>query len=90
MNILYDRKVFQEETFTYKINQGGELDIKVSNGTDRHVVIVFSDKKFSHVHFVTGGEFDRSTWHIFGAIAKEIERIESDYNAPKEQVGENG
>jgi len=41
MNILYGETETITQEFSYKINSGGELYLKVSNGSDRQVVITF-------------------------------------------------
>jgi len=35
MNILYNKTEKIKQEFSYKINSGGELYLKVSNGSDR-------------------------------------------------------
>lgn len=79
MEILYQPKKTKLEVFSYTINKGGELNIRVSNGSDRTVSISFEDEKFKGVEHNLGEFNERSNWHVFGAIAKKIDDIESNY-----------
>lgn len=85
MNILYNKTETKTQTFAYKINSGGVLNLRVSNGTDRHVTITFIDGKFSKVEHNINGAFtdSRSYWHVMEAINQEIGRIEESINALK-------
>lgn len=80
MDILYLPKVEKEEKFVFRVNQGGELDIRVSNGSCREVSIIFKNDKFQMVDTSQiQGDFigTRSYWYVMAAIADEISRIES-------------
>ena len=85
MNILYNKTEKIKQEFSYKINSGGELYLKVSNGSDRQVVITFVNNKFISVDFDITGDFigTRSYWHVMGAISKEITDLEEMLSAPK-------
>ena len=86
MNILYNDQKVTTEVFNYKIYQGGSLSLKVSNGSDRFVEIVFENKKFKEVRLgsLLENGIDRSMWHVLGAIAEKIKEIEYNYTAPRE------
>ena len=85
MNILYNKTEKITQEFSYKINSGGELYLKVSNGSDRQVVVTFVNNKFVSVDFDITGDFigTRSYWHIMGAISKLIIDLEEMLSAPK-------
>ena len=78
MHILYGESRKTKDVFEYTINAGGELQLKVSNGSDHHVTIMFINGKFDRAsHDLTGDWIDtRSYWHVMGAIAKQITAIE--------------
>ena len=78
MRILYGESRKTKDVFEYTINAGGELQLRVSNGSDRHVRIMFINGKFDRAsHDLTGDWIDtRSYWHVMGAIAKQITAIE--------------
>ena len=84
MNILYGEKQENTQEFSYKINSGGELNLKLSNGSDKKVVIVFINNKFVSAECDITGDFigTRSYWHVMGAIAKKITELEEMLNAP--------
>ena len=79
MNILYGGEKIVKDTYKYRINQGGELDIKVSNGINEYVLIVFIDGKLDSVCHSLGNSDLRSNWHVYGAIAEKIKEIENKY-----------
>ena len=78
MSILYGESRKTKDVFEYTINAGGELQLRVSNGSDRHVRIMFINGKFDRAeHDLNGACLDtRSYWHVMGAIAKQITAIE--------------
>ena len=79
MKILYGEEKTQEDRYKYTINQGGDLRIKVSNESDRHVTITFINGKLESVYH-TLGNFDlRSNWHVYGAISEKIKELENRY-----------
>lgn len=80
MNVIYGREKTTTDSFRFTVNQGGELNIRVSNGSDRNVTIVFENKKLVSVEHNLGDFNLRSNWHVFKAIAEEIESIEHSYN----------
>lgn len=83
MRILYDHKQDSEDRHEYAINQGGELDLRVSNGSGRKVTIIFKNGKFAKVEWNVDGEWEntRSAWHVRGAIAQAITDLEAYYAA---------
>jgi len=85
MNILYGETEKITQEFSYKINSGGELYLKVSNGSDRQVVITFVNNKFVSAEFNIADGFigTRGYWHVMGAISKTISVLEEMINAPK-------
>lgn len=79
MQLLYGCKKIHEDTYEFKINQGGNLNIRVSNESDRHVSIVFINGKLESVRHNLG-DFDlRSNWHVYGAISEKIKELEAKY-----------
>ena len=84
MNVLCREELTKTEVYRYTVNQGGELRIKVSNGSDRHVTIIFENEKFIGVTHNLGDFNERSNWYVFKAIAEKIERIEASYSAPRQ------
>ena len=82
MNVLYGEELTETEVYHYTVNQGGELRIRVSNGSDRHVTITFENGKFVGVTHNLGDFNERSNWHVFKAIAEKIEHIEARHAAP--------
>lgn len=86
MKILYDHKKDSEDRHEYAINQGGELNLRVSNESGRKVTIIFKNGKFAKVEWNVAGEWEntRSAWHIMGAIAQAITDLEAYYAAPSE------
>ena len=87
MRLLYGEQKEKTEVFTYTVNQGGELHIKVSNGSERQVQIVFKNEKVSHVDHDIDEAFsiERSYWHVMRAIADKIEELEGNYKVPKQK-----
>lgn len=84
MRILYDHKKDSEDRHEYAINQGGELNLRVSNGTGRKVTIIFKNGKFHAVEWDVADETwgkTRSAWHVMGAIARAITDLEAYYAA---------
>ncbi len=79
MRILYDAEKKQTDVYRYAVNQGGDLKIKVSNGSDRHVEITFINGKLSEVSHNLGDFNLRSNWHVFGAISQKIVELEKTY-----------
>ena len=79
MRALYRRMITTTDTYTYTVNQGGELNIRSSNDGDRKVTIVFKDEKLVSVDHNLGDFCLRSNWYVYKGIAEEIERIEADY-----------
>ena len=79
MNILYDEEKEQVEKYTYTVNQGGDLDIRVSNGSNRHVTIIFVNGELKSVDHNLGDFNLRSNWHVYGAIAEKIVYLEDSY-----------
>ncbi len=82
MNILCSEKLEKSDVYRYTINQGGALDIRVSNGSDMVVKITFVNGKFrrvdSNMHNAAKIA-DRSTWHVYGAITAKITELEARY-----------
>ena len=76
MHILYGESRKTKDVFEYTINAGGELRIKVSNGGNRHVTIMFMNGKFDRANYDLVGVDTRSYWHVMGAIAGQITTIE--------------
>ena len=76
MRILYGESRKTKDVFEYTINAGGELQLRVSNGSDRHVRIMFINGKFDRASHDLVGVDTRSYWHVMGAIAKQITDIE--------------
>lgn len=83
MNILYDEANNKTEVFEFTINQGGDLKLKVSNGSDRKITITFIDNKFDSVKHDLHKFDPRSDWYVYGAIADKIKEIEERYKAPQ-------
>jgi len=79
MNVLYEEELTETEVYRYTVNQGGELGIRVSNGSDRHITITFENGKFVGVTHDLGDFNERSNWYVFKAIAEKIETIEQVY-----------
>mgnify|MGYP003704928057 FL=1 len=84
MDILYDHKKTEECRHTFTINEGGEIDLRVSNGSACTVTIIFKDRKFHAVIWQMSGDWEntRSAWWVRGAIADKIKELENYYNAP--------
>ena len=76
MNVLFREEINKTEEFTYSVNQGGGLNIKVSNGSDRIVTIKFINDKFDSVYHNLGDFNERSNWHVFKGVAEKINEIE--------------
>lgn len=86
MNILYDKTTNSEDRHTFKVNQGGEINLRVSNGSGREVTIIFRNRKFHAVEWNIDEETwgkTRSAWWVRGAIAAKIKELEDYYDAPK-------
>ncbi len=93
MRILYDRECAKRDTYTYRINRGGELrlfmdpmeqDVEDTNIPDRTgemgtVQIVFVNGYFQEAHVPFRGKWTRSAWHVLGAVSEEITRLEAQY-----------
>lgn len=77
-SLLYDEQRTTTDTFFYKINSGGELDVKETG----EVVIEFKDKKFHSVRCnsfeVSLREITRNGWRLLAAIERKISDIEHD------------
>lgn len=82
MKAIYNEQISKTEIYSYKVNRGGELDIRVSNGSDRHISIKFIDDKFDSVDHNLGDFNERSNWHIYKSIAEQITKIEEDKKRP--------
>lgn len=85
MNILCERKKQTTDTYTFKINQGGELGIKLKGDRGIHapVKIVFIDGRLSEVTVPDDFADVLSQWLVMGEVAKMIADIEASYNAPQ-------
>lgn len=85
MNILYDETEVVTREFCYKVNGGGELNIKIFAGMT--VKIVFQDKKFQSVQYndsiVDRNRDTKEFFLLMSAIGEKIKQIESDLNAPQ-------
>lgn len=83
MDILYGEQKNTVETYTYTINQGGELDIKVSNDSSRIVSITFVNNVFQKAEHNIEGSFvgTKSHWYVLGAISAKIKELEDSYKA---------
>ena len=79
MNVLYNELRSTVDTYTFTINQGGELYLKVSNGSDRNISIVFTNGRLSEVIHNLHGFDLRSDWYVLGAIASKITELEERY-----------
>lgn len=75
MNLLYGKTKTKEEKFTYKINSGGDLNVK-ENGM---ITIIFENEQFREVMLPFGGEYSRNGWMILAQINEEIRNIEANY-----------
>lgn len=86
MNVLYGEQKNTVETYSYTVNSGGHLDIKVSNGSSRTVTITFVNGKFEKAENNIGGSFigTRSHWHVLEAISAKISELEAGYRAKLE------
>lgn len=85
MKILYDHKKVTEDRHSYTINQGGDINLRVSNGSDRQVTIIFKNGKFDSVEWNVAEETwgkTRDAWWVRGAVAEKIKELEDYYNAP--------
>lgn len=71
-DLLYDYKKETIETHTFKINGGGEYDIK-EHGT---VAIIFVNGKFDRVNYPFSGTHSRNGWRILQEINEKIEQLE--------------
>jgi len=74
MSLLYDKTHIRTDTFTYKINSGGEFSIRESG----IVTIVFENGRFVKAEFPFTGSYSRNGWRILSAINNEISQIESE------------
>lgn len=85
MNLLIDEKKTQTQkqtdTYRYTVDQGGELNIQASYGSDRRVTIVFVNRKLYSVSHNLNDFNLRSNWHIFGSIAEQINTLEKSYTS---------
>lgn len=77
MNILFNHKQTAIEIHEFEINQGGELNIRVSIDSSRTVSIIFKDGKLDRVdHQIEGGFSNTiSYWRVMGAISAKIEEL---------------
>jgi len=81
LNILYNEEKTQTDVYRYKVNQGGDLNIKVSNGSDRFITITFVNGKFESARSDLGDFDSRSNWYVFGGIAEQIKKLEKTYDS---------
>lgn len=81
MRLLYDPEKQTTDVYTFKVNQGGPLNIRVSNGGDRNIKITFVNGRLESVEHNLGDFNLRSNWHIFGAVAEKISEIEAGYGS---------
>ena len=81
MRLLYNEEKKTTDEYQYTVNQGGELNIRVSNGSDRYVTIIFVNGKLDSVDHNLGGFNLRSNWHIYGAISEKIKDLEAGYTS---------
>lgn len=81
MDILYNETKTIKEVYSYVVNQGGDLNIRASNGSDRVVHIIFEDNQFKEVVHNMAGDFEgsRSYWHVMGGISAKITELEQSY-----------
>lgn len=81
--MLYNKKEFVTQEFSFRINAGGELNLPAETYTE--VTIVFKSKKFKTVYFPVAEEHKgtRWYWHVMGAIAEKITELEKEVNAPQ-------
>lgn len=82
MNILYNHNKTTVDTHVFNINQGGAIDLRVGNGSERSVRITFKNGEFKEVEYDIDRDFlyTRSYWYVMGAIAQKIEELEQRYS----------
>ena len=83
MLILYDENRKTHDIFSYTINRGGKIRLKVSNVSDRSVTITFVNGRFNNVEHDLVGDWvgTRSYWHVMGGIAEKIAELEKRFSA---------
>ena len=84
MKILYEPQKSTEDRHRFTINQGGSIKLRLSNGSDRHVTIIFKNGKFDSVEWDVAEETwgkSRDAWWVRGAIANKIAELEESYSA---------
>ena len=78
MNILYQEEYEQVEVYCFQINQGGNLQIKLEGYShQQEVKLIFVNGKFERSDLPFSPPFNRSHWHVLGAIAQKIAEIEA-------------
>ena len=86
MNLLYDKTTNSKDRHTFKVNQGGKINLRVSNSSDPEVTIIFRNRKFHSVEWNIDEKVwgkTRSVWWVLGAIATKIKELEDCYDAPQ-------
>jgi hypothetical protein len=71
--LLYGLEREQRDTYTFKIDSGGELGV-IESG---QVVITFKDGRFESASFPFGGRYTRNGWRVLSAIEHRISEIET-------------
>jgi len=82
MEILYNQRRQRIDHYTFELNQGGELGLRLSMQDvqpDRCCKITFMNGKFHVVEFPFKGLYTRSHWYYLKAIAEKIEELEKEY-----------
>jgi hypothetical protein len=90
MNLAYleQRDVFKE--YKYNFNQGGELDIKLSNGSNRQFTITLKNGKCFNIKHNLDSDtknWGRSEWVAVAAIGQQIIELEKQAKIPSNGVG---
>jgi hypothetical protein len=76
--LLYDENQELLHTFSYKINSGGNDDVKETG----EVSITFKNGRFELAHFPFNGPYTRNGWRILAAIERRITAIEQQLKQP--------
>ena len=75
MSHLYDEKLTRTDGYSYQVNQGGDLNVRVGPEA-KTVTIIFVNGKFNRCEFGFRGTYDRSAWYVLGGISEKIKEIE--------------
>ena len=70
--LLYDGTHVRHDVFKYKINSGGDCNVKERGP----ITIRFKDGEFDGCDFPFSGEYSRNGWRILKDVAEKIIELE--------------